>query len=99
MCACACVYVLYVCVALLNQHCNTRFTAPACQDSLWSQDFHHLPVHPVEKEGRTEISTSGAKGGKPKKGKGVGGLKDGGGLTDCYDKKPTKVRKENLFMK
>lgn len=40
--------VCLVCVAQFNQHCNTRFTAPACQDSLWPPGFHHLPVHPVE---------------------------------------------------
>lgn len=73
LCLWLCVWGVYVnvCLALLNQHCNIRCTAPACQDSLWSQDFHHLPFHPVEKEGKTEISTSGAKGGG-------GSLKDGG---------------------
>lgn len=39
-----------MCVSLLNQHCNTRFTAPACQDSLWPQSCHHLPIDPSEKE-------------------------------------------------
>lgn len=39
-----------VCVTLLNQHCNTRFTAPACQDSLWPPTSRHHPVHPVKKQ-------------------------------------------------
>lgn len=51
---------LFVCVSmsLLNQHCNTGFTAPACQDSLWPRSCHHHPVYPLEKE-RTYESKRG----------------------------------------
>lgn len=50
---CLCVYIcvfVCVCVSLLNQCHNSRFTAPACQDSLLPQGFHHLPARPVETE-------------------------------------------------
>ncbi len=102
MCVC-------VCVALLNQHCNTRFTAPACQDSLWPQGFHHLPVHPVER--KTEKKSALEEGQRLKKGTcWKKGLKMEGGmqsekrfllcthgfcwsLTDCNNKKLREIIK------
>lgn len=45
-----------VCVALLNRHRNTRFTAPACQDSLWPQASRRHLVHPVDK--KTELRSA-----------------------------------------
>ena len=61
VCVCVC-----VCVALLNQHRNTRFTAPACQDSLWPQGFHHLPAHPVETKTVQDDESEGWKGKEEK---------------------------------
>lgn len=34
----------------LSLHRNTRFTAPACQDSLWPRVSRHHLVHPVKKK-------------------------------------------------
>lgn len=58
-----------VCLSVfqLNQHSNSRFTAPACQDSLWLLDFHHLLDHPVktkteQKSAPGEETTGGGEG-------------------------------------
>lgn len=63
MCVCESVRL-----SLINQHRNTRFTAPACQDSLWPQGFHHLPAHPVETKTaqKSEVEEDKDQGGKRK---------------------------------
>lgn len=83
---CVCTWVrVRVCVALHNQHRNTRFTAPACQDSLWPQDFHHHPVHPVEKKMEPKLAQEE---GKRIKKKNDWNARRGGGLHDFNKQLP-----------